>query len=206
MTDDELRAIVESTARATAANSDAISQNTSLIAELGAAGLRTEESLSRFAEHVDSWLEALRNATDDQADEHSSRTDQIETLFNNLRGEAIADRLEFRSQADADRQAFRDAIEADRARGDAERTENARRFDLLTAQADADRARGDAERAENARRFDLLTAQADVDRAEWKASFDAQQEVIQRLLLEIRSSNGEISQLSNRVNDLEQAS
>jgi hypothetical protein len=167
MTDDELRAIVESTARATAANSDAISQNTSLIAELGAAGLRTEESLSRFAEHVDSWLEALRNATDDQADEQSSRTDQIETLFNNLRGEAIADRLEFRTQAEADRQAFRDALEADRAE---------------------------------------WRARADADRAEWQASFNAQQEVIQTLLLEIRSSNGEISQLSNRVNDLEQAS
>jgi flagellar biosynthesis GTPase FlhF len=187
MTDDELRAIVESTARSTAANSDAIAElraaNSDAIAELRAAGLRTEESLNSFIQRVESWLEALQNVGDDQADDLANLTSNdahLESLFNNLRGEAIADRLEFRTQAEADRQAFRDALEADRAKSEAD-------SQAFRDALEADRARSEA------------------DRAEWRASFDAQQEVIQRLLLEIRSSNGEISQLSDRVDNLEQA-
>ena len=40
-------------------------------------------------------------------------------------------------------------------------------------------------------------------RAEWQATFTAQQEILQRLLLEIRSTNGAVTDLGGRVDRLE---
>ena len=60
--------------------------------------------------------------------------------------------------------------------------------------------------AESNRRFDILRAETIADRAEWRAGFDAQQEVLQRMLLELHSTNGAVAGLSDRVDGLEQAS
>lgn len=95
--------------------------------------------------------------------------------------------------------------------------ESNQRFEILRNEAIADRAKADADRerwqaafeadrAEWQAALEADRARADADRAEWKAGFDAQQEIIQRMLLEIRSSNGAINQLSDRIDDLGQAS
>jgi DNA repair exonuclease SbcCD ATPase subunit len=90
-----------------------------------------------------------------------------------------------RNEAIADRQEFRTQAEADRAEF---------------------RQQGEAFReALEADRLSFREALAS-DRAEWQTSFNAQQEIIQRLLLEIRSTNGEVNQLGDRVDSLEQAS
>jgi cell division septum initiation protein DivIVA len=113
--------------------------------------------------------------------------------------QALAGLIEMTATAEVERGEQNQRIEILLNDAIADRQRSDQRFEQMTTQADADR-------TENARRFDEITAQADASRAEWRANFNAQQEVIQTLLLEIRSSNGEISQLSNRVNNLEQAS
>lgn len=57
--------------------------------------------------------------------------------------------------------------------------------------------------SENEQRFETLLAEARADRAEWQANFKAQQEIIQRLLLEVRSTNVEVKQIGDRVTNLE---
>jgi hypothetical protein len=112
--------------------------------------------------------------------------------FENLRNEGIADRQEFRTQAEADRAEFRQQGEASRAALEADRAEFRQQGEAFREALEADR-------------LSFREALAS-DRAEWQTSFNAQQEIIQRLLLEIRSTNGEVKQLGDRVETLEQAS
>lgn len=154
MTDDELKALIESNARSNAANSDAI-------AELTAAGARTEQSLAEFIEHADSWLEALRNSADDSAGEVQANSQRI--------------------------------------------TENENRFNILLAEAQQDRLEADADRAENARRFDEMTARADADRQRSDQRFDAQLAEIRAQGEQIRALLSALATTNGRVDGLEQA-
>lgn len=83
-----------------------------------------------------------------------------------------------REAANADRQAFIDQMNADRERSD-------QHFESVRQASD--------------QRFNELKQDSD-------QRFAAQQEVLQRMLLEIRSTNGAVSGLSDRVENLEQAS
>lgn len=66
--------------------------------------------------------------------------------------------------------------------------------------------RADARSTENEARFNNLLAEARADRDEWRAEFKAQQEILQTLLVELAKTNRNVSNLSERVNELEQAS
>ncbi len=94
-----------------------------------------------------------------------------------------------------------------------DRSENSQRFDILQAEADADRqetrrlfdevfTRMDDDRSESSRHFDESNRRFD----ETLNRIDAQQEVIQRLLVELLNTNRDASKLRDRLDNLEQAS
>lgn len=152
MTDDELKALCESNARSTEANSSAI-------AALTRSMISFRDEMSSFRADLRQWVEVHNQISDDQGADlinlgTASNTHDAQVTA--LREAAIADRMAFREQAESDRRVFRDSLAA--------------------------------------------------DRAQWQASFQAQQEVLQRMLLEVRSTNGAVSDLSDRVDNLEQAS
>lgn len=94
---------------------------------------------------------------------------------------------------------------------------NATRFDVLSADAKADRQRATAERLAWQAKSDELDAKDRADRLEWRAGFDeviavanadrrqadarheAQQEIIQTLLLELARTNHRIINLEQQV-------
>lgn len=181
MTDDELKALCESNARSCEANSSAI-------ADLGRGMVQFREDSAAFQAELRSWVQIHNQISDDQGAELSAlRTDS--SLHD-------AQVTSLRDAANADRQAFVDAMDADR--------------QAATARADADRAaalaRADTDRQAFREALEADRAKAEADRAEWRANFQAQMEVIQRMLLEVRSTNGAVSGLSDRVDGLEQAS
>jgi len=73
---------------------------------------------------------------------------------------------------------------------------NEKRFQNLLAEAREDRKQSDA-------RFKEIAQRMDEERKQSDERFQAMQENIQRLLLEIRSTNGEVKQLGDRVTNLE---
>lgn len=89
-----------------------------------------------------------------------------------------------------------DDVASESAATEATARNNSANIESLLSEARADRQRSD-------QRWEELKAEAQADRAQWQANFDAQQEVLQRLLLEIRSTNGELKQLGDRVTNLE---
>lgn len=87
---------------------------------------------------------------------------------------------------------------------------NERRFETLLSEMQADRQEtarlwSDAVEQMNTDRA-TAAAQADADRAETRRYFDAQQEVIQRLLVELVEMNRDNRRLRDRIDGLEQAS
>lgn len=161
MTNDELKALCESNARAIAATNEGIGElkNTvdAFVRKLDDEGLK----VSLNTQMIDDGLGDVE-AIEEKADANALRLNTNDRQIQSLIDGANSDRQAFREQAEADRREFRDALSADRAR-------------------------------------------AEADRAQWQLNFDAVQEVLQRLLLEIRSTNGEVKQLGDRVDTLEQA-
>ena len=188
MTDDELKALCESNARSCEANSSAI-------ADLGRGMVRFSEESAAFRNELRSWVSVHNQISDDQGAELAD----LRTGSNLHDAQVTA----LRDAANADRQAFVEAMEADRAaalaRADADRQEFRMAMEADRAKTEADSQAFRAALAED-------RAKAEADRAEWQAGFQAQMEVIQRMLLEIRSTNGALSGLSDRVDNLEQAS
>jgi hypothetical protein len=100
---------------------------------------------------------------------NAEQSQRIENLLNDARAD--------RKRADEERQ----RADEYRQRADAERAEQSQRIENLLNEASADRERGDAERAENRRRF------------------DAQQQIIQAMLVEL-------SVVNSRLDFIERAS
>jgi hypothetical protein len=104
MTNNELQALAESTARTAEANA----QGVAVLAK----------AISDFVKRTDEFVQRSTAISDDQgADLAALMTGQRsnDAQITALRQDAISDRQAFREQAEADRQAFRDALEADRA-------------------------------------------------------------------------------------------
>lgn len=114
MTNDELKALCESNARAIQATNEGIGE--------------LKNTVTAFINRIDDQglqVRLITEISDDQAGDLASLDEQAEDTdirFNNLRADAITDRLEFRAQAEADRAAFKEEMAA-------EREETARRFD-----------------------------------------------------------------------------
>ncbi|MEL6879070.1 MAG: hypothetical protein AAFP09_00990 [Cyanobacteria bacterium J06607_10] len=180
MTDDELKALVESNARAIAANGEQMKANDKA----------TNEKINNLADVVQAFIakidsEGLRvTLITDVADDVAAEVVELEkdtqrhdVSIEALRADAIADRAAFREQAEADRQAAEARAENDRkeaeARAEANRREAKARDDedrlAAKSRADADRQafreEMAASRAENGRILDELEAQRESMRA-----------------------------------------
>ena len=158
MTNDELKALVESNAQSIAA----------LTSEASA----ERQQRSTNTDEIDTLLGAVA-ATEALVNRVTVKVEGNEKLFETLRAEAQADRQETRNL-------WNDAV----TQMETDRTEAKER-------AEANRTEARAERAEHAKRF------------------DAQQEVIQRLLIELVEMNRDNRRLRDRVDrtdNLEQAS
>lgn len=140
MTDDELRALVESNARSIAANSQ----------QMAARDEATNRKIDNLANIVQAFVSKLDSEglkvtlITDVADDTAAEVNEIEKTVDNhsaaitvLREDAVADRAEFRAQAEADRQAFREEMQA-------QREESDRRFNEQLAEV---RAQGEQIRA-----------------------------------------------------------
>ncbi len=118
MTDDELKALCESNAKAIQAMANSTS---SALQGTNATLDRIAAQQTTHTDEIDTLLGAV--SSNEVACRELRQT--VETLvsdvgegnqrFDNLRADAIADRQSFREQAEADRQAFREALEIDRA-------------------------------------------------------------------------------------------
>ena len=185
MTDDELKALCESNARSVQANSSAI-------ADLGRGMVQFREAADAFTSELRSWVEIHNQISDDQGVD-LVRMDTADRAHD-------AQITALREAANADRQAFINQMNADRERSDQHfetvRQDSDQRFNELKQDSD--------------QRFSELKQDSDQRFSELKQDSDqrfaAQQEVLQRMLLEIRSTNGAVSGLSDRVENLEQAS
>lgn len=177
MTDDELRALVESNARSIAANSQ----------QMAARDEATNRKIDNLANIVQAFIAKLDSEglkvtlITDVTDDTAAEVNELERTTNNhsaaitaLREDAIADRAEFREQAEADRQAFKEEMKAIRTQADTDRQ--------------TFREEMQAQREESDRRFN-----------EQLAEVRAQGEQIRALLSALATTNG-------RVDALEQAS
>ena len=121
MTDDELIALVESSARSIAANSEQIAARDEV----------TNRKINNLAEIVQAFINKLDSdglkvtLITDVADDTAAEVNEIERTVNNhsaaissLRDDAITDRTEFRRQAEADRRAFKEEMQAQREESD----------------------------------------------------------------------------------------
>ena len=106
MTSDELKALCGSNARAIQATNEGIGE--------------LRNTVTAFLQRVDEGglqVRLITEISDDQAGELTSLGERAEATdlgLNNLRADAIADRLEFREQAEADRQTFKEEMQAAR--------------------------------------------------------------------------------------------
>jgi len=177
MTNDELKALVESNARAIEANA--------------VRSADTDRKINNLADIVQAFIakldsEGLRvTLITDVADDTAGEVLELErdTKRHNvsieaLRADAIADRQAFKAQADADREAFRKEMAEARTKADADREAFRKEMAEARAKADEDRQRSDER-------------------------FAAMQENIQRLFLEVRSTNVAVAGLSNQIDELE---
>lgn len=177
MTDDELKALIESNARAIEANNSQMAD--------------TDRKLNNLADIVQAFIakldtEGLRvTLITDVADDMAGEVVELErdsrrhdVSIEALRADAIADREAFKAQADADRQAFREEMAAARAKADADRA--------------AWQERADNDREESRRQFDQQLAE-----------IRAIGEQNRALLSALAATNSNVERLDDRVSDLE---
>ena len=185
-------------------------------------GKRTDERLDRVSvklESVSTKLESVaaqqeKNTSDidtlvgaaatfaSDCEALSRKIDESNQRFDTLRAENIADRAEYRRQneetnarIEAERAEYQRQNAETNARIEAERAE----YQRLNAETNA---RIEAERAEYRRQNESVQTRIDAT----LSRIDAQQEIMQRLLVELIQTNRDASQLRDRVDTLEQAS
>ncbi len=159
-------------------NARSIEANSGIIAELARTMIAFRDEMRSLGADLRSWVETHNQISDDQGGELTDlRTaDRAhDAQVTAIRDAANADRQAFREQAEADRQASRERADGDR--------------QAFINQMNADRERSD-------QRFISLKQDSD-------QRFAAQQEVLQRMFLELRSTNGAVAGLSDLIGNLE---